>query len=40
MVMDAFVVALSVILKPMQILEKAVDIICDDDAWSLGWRPF
>jgi len=40
--MNALIVTLSVIFKPMQILEKTIGIgvICDDDAWFLGWRPF
>jgi hypothetical protein len=37
MIMNALVVALSVVLKPMQMLEKAVDVISDDYTWSLGW---
>jgi hypothetical protein len=40
MIVNALIIALSVALKPMQILEQTVDVICDNDAWSLRRRPF
>jgi hypothetical protein len=39
MIMNALIVTLSVALQPIRILKKAVDVICNDDAGSLGWRP-
>jgi hypothetical protein len=31
-IMNALIVTLSVIFKPMQILENTIGVICDDDA--------
>jgi hypothetical protein len=39
MIMNALVVTLSIVLQPVKILKKPVDVICDDDAGSLGWWP-
>jgi hypothetical protein len=38
MIMNALIVTLSVALQPVKILKKTVDVICDDDAGSLGRR--
>ena len=41
MIMNSLIVTLSVILQPMQVLEKTINVIGDDDArWPLGWCPF
>ena len=38
MIMNALTVALSVVLWPVKILKKTIDVICDDDSGPLGWR--
>jgi hypothetical protein len=40
MIMNALIVSLPVAFQAMKILEKAVDIICNDDTRSLGWWSF
>ena len=32
MIMNALIVALSVVLQPMKIMKKMIDVICDDDS--------
>jgi hypothetical protein len=39
MIMNALIVTLSVALQPVKVLKKTVDVICDDDAGSLGRSP-
>jgi hypothetical protein len=39
MIVNALIVMLPVALQPVKILKKLVDVICDDDAGSLGRRP-
>ena len=39
-IMNALIVSLPVAFQAMKILEKMVDIICNDDTRSLGWWSF